>query len=99
MPQTTGPAAEPPAQQSAGPQTRKVAGVQDAEGIAVRLRDARSLPELLAVSFDAFEVIRVLARGSEDLTPSLFAACQAQYPAITLADITTRDAMMVARKD
>jgi hypothetical protein len=51
-----------------------LAGVQDAEGIAVRLRDARSLPELLAVSFDAFEVIRVLARGSEDLTPSVFAA-------------------------
>jgi SAM-dependent methyltransferase len=34
-----------------------------------------------------------------DITPSLFAACQAQYPAITLADLTTRDAMMVARKD
>jgi hypothetical protein len=48
--------------------------VQDVEAIAVRLRDARSIPELLAVSFDAFEVIRVLARGSEDLTPSVFAA-------------------------
>jgi ubiquinone/menaquinone biosynthesis C-methylase UbiE len=33
-----------------------------------------------------------------DITPSLFAACQAQYPAVTLADLTTRDAMMVAQK-
>ena len=48
--------------------------MQDVEAIAVRLRDARSLPELLAVSFDAFEAIRVLARGSEDLTPRVFAA-------------------------
>ncbi len=92
IPQTSGPAAEPPAQQSAGPQTRKVAGVQDVEAIAVRLRDARSLPELLAVSFDAFEVIRVLARGSEDLTPSLFAAF------VTAADaaVDGREAITVA---
>jgi SAM-dependent methyltransferase len=34
-----------------------------------------------------------------DITPKLFVECQAQYPDITLADITTRDAMMVARKD
>jgi hypothetical protein len=39
-----------------------------------RLRDAGSLPELLEASFDAFETIRVLARGSEDMVPSLFAA-------------------------
>ena len=44
------------------------------EVIVARLRDARSLPELLAASFDAFETIRVLARGSEDIVPSLFAA-------------------------
>jgi hypothetical protein len=49
-------------------------GVHDVEAIAARLRDARSLPELLAASFDAFEAIRVLARRSEDLTPSLLAA-------------------------
>lgn len=42
--------------------------------IVARLRDARSLPELLAASFDAFEAIRVVARGSEDLVPWLFAA-------------------------
>jgi hypothetical protein len=48
--------------------------VHDVEAIMARLRDARSLPELLAASFDAFEVIRILARGSEDIVPSLFAA-------------------------
>ena len=69
IPQTNGPAAEPPAQQSAGPQSRKVDGVHDVEAIAARLRDARSLPELLAASFDAFEAIRVIARGSEDIVP------------------------------
>ena len=48
--------------------------MHDVEAIVARLRDARSLPELLAVSFDAFEAIRVLARGSEDIAPALFAA-------------------------
>jgi hypothetical protein len=48
--------------------------VHDVEVIVARLRDARSLPALLAASFDAFETIRVLARGSEDMVPSLFAA-------------------------
>lgn len=48
--------------------------MHDVEVIVARLRDARSLPELLAASFDAFEAIRVLARRSEDLAPRLFAA-------------------------
>jgi hypothetical protein len=48
--------------------------VHDVEVIVARLRDARSLAELLAAGFDAFETIRVLARGSEDIVPSLFAA-------------------------
>jgi hypothetical protein len=48
--------------------------VHDVEVIVARLRGARSLPELLVASFDAFEVIRILARGSEDLVPWLFAA-------------------------
>jgi hypothetical protein len=48
--------------------------VHDVEAIMARLRGARSLPELLAASFDAFETIRILARGSEDIVPSLFAA-------------------------
>jgi hypothetical protein len=48
--------------------------VHDVEVIMARLRDARALPELLAASLDAFEAIRVVARGSEDLAPWLFAA-------------------------
>ena len=48
--------------------------MHDVEAIMARLRDARSVPVLLAASFDAFEAIRVIARGSEDLVPSLFAA-------------------------
>jgi hypothetical protein len=48
--------------------------MHDVEAIAVRLQDARPLPELLAASFDAFEAIRVLGRGSENIVPSLFAA-------------------------
>jgi hypothetical protein len=69
-----------------------VAGVHDVEAIAARLRDARSLPELLAVSFDAFEAIRVLARGSQDIAPSLFAAF------MTAADaaVDGREAITVA---
>jgi len=54
--------------------------VHDVETIMARLQGARSLPELLAAGFDAFETIRVLARGSEDIVPSLFAAF------ITVAD-------------
>jgi hypothetical protein len=42
--------------------------------IKERLREASSLPELLAVSFDAFEMIRLLARRSQDRVPGLFAA-------------------------
>ena len=72
--QANGPAAEPLAQQSAGSQTRKVDGVQEVEALATRLREACSLPELLAVSFEAFEAIRVFARRSEDTVPWLFAA-------------------------
>jgi hypothetical protein len=51
-----------------------VDGVQDVEALATRLRKACSLPELLAVSFEAFQAIRVLARRSEDTVPWLFAA-------------------------
>jgi SAM-dependent methyltransferase len=34
-----------------------------------------------------------------DLTPEIFTACQVNYPDIALADLTTRDAMMVVRRD
>jgi hypothetical protein len=53
---------------------RKADGVHEIEAVADRLHDARSLAELLAVSLDAFEAIRVLARSSEDTDPGLFAA-------------------------
>jgi hypothetical protein len=49
-------------------------GIADLGAITTRLREACSLPELLAVSFEMFEAIRVLARRSEDKVPRLFAA-------------------------
>lgn len=48
--------------------------MQQADGIQHRLQEAHSLPDTLAVSFDAFEVIRLLARQSQDRVPELFAA-------------------------
>jgi hypothetical protein len=48
--------------------------VHEVEAITARLRDARSLPVLLAASLDAFEAIRVIARSTEDMVPALFAA-------------------------
>ena len=48
--------------------------MQEIAAIQARLREAFSVPALLTVSFDAFEAIRVLARGSEDAAPQLFAA-------------------------
>jgi hypothetical protein len=48
--------------------------VPPTEGIQIRLRQARSLPDTLVVSFDAFEVIRILARQFQDQVPQLFAA-------------------------
>jgi hypothetical protein len=39
-----------------------------------RLREATTLPSTLSASFEAFEVIRLLARGNEDRVPELFAA-------------------------
>jgi hypothetical protein len=67
-------------------------GVHDVEAIAARLRDARSLPELLAASFDAFEAIRVLARRSEDRAPSLFAA----FITAAAAAVTGREAITMS---
>ena len=48
--------------------------MQDTEEISTRLRDAASLPDLLAASFDAFEIIRILARSCDQLAPEKFAA-------------------------
>ncbi len=48
--------------------------MRDTGFIEARLRDAVTLPEVLAAGFDAFEVIRRAARGSVDTVPGLFAA-------------------------
>jgi hypothetical protein len=48
--------------------------VEEMGGIMTRLREAASLPETLAVAFDAFEAIRQLARDCEDRVPGLLAA-------------------------
>jgi hypothetical protein len=42
--------------------------------IQARLRDASTLPDTLAASFDAFEAIRLAARSCTDWVPELFAA-------------------------
>jgi hypothetical protein len=47
--------------------------LQQAARIEHRLRQAASLPGTLAASFDAFEAIRLLARGNEHRNPDLFA--------------------------
>jgi hypothetical protein len=66
--------------------------VHDVEAITSRLRGARSVPELLAASFDAFEVIRVLARSSEDIVPSLLPA----FMTVADAAVDGRQAITIA---
>jgi hypothetical protein len=48
--------------------------VQDIIEIGTRLRNAAVLPDLLAASFDAFEIVRLLARSWDHQAPELFAA-------------------------
>jgi hypothetical protein len=48
--------------------------VRAIEAVTARLNQAGPVPELLAAGFDAFEVIRVLARGFDSHAPALFAA-------------------------
>ena len=48
--------------------------MQETPSVQARLRDASALPETLAVSFDAFEAIRLAARSYVDRIPELFAA-------------------------
>lgn len=44
------------------------------KALEARIRSASSLPGLLAAAFDAFEVIHLIARASEDREPELLAA-------------------------
>jgi len=48
--------------------------MNDLDAIAARVVFATSVPELLDAGFDAFEVIRQVARACEDRTQELFAA-------------------------
>jgi hypothetical protein len=48
--------------------------VKELDAIAARLRGVTTLAGLLDAGFDAFEVIRLVARAGEDLAPELFAA-------------------------
>jgi len=57
-----------------------------------RLQRALSLPGTLGVSFDAFEVIRVLARQSQDRAPRLFAA----FMSTADAAVDGREAVTIA---
>lgn len=67
-------------------------GVHEAERTQARVQASGSLPDLLAEAFDAFEVIRILARGSEDQAPHLLATF------MTAADaaVDGREAVTVA---
>jgi hypothetical protein len=55
-------------------QQGKVSDVPEISSAKARLREATTVPGTLSASFDAFEVIRLLARGNEDRIPELFAA-------------------------
>lgn len=48
--------------------------MKELDAIASRLHGGTCLAELLDAGFDAFEVIRLVARACEDLAPELFAA-------------------------
>ena len=48
--------------------------MQEITAIEIRVRQAAALPDLLAASFDAFELVRTAARSCDDRTPELFAA-------------------------
>jgi hypothetical protein len=51
---------------------REVNAVQEIDDIAACLRNSADLPGTLAAGFDAFELIRLVARSCEDLVPVLF---------------------------
>jgi hypothetical protein len=74
------------------PEREKVSDVSQGNGIEIRLRQAAGLPEALAAGFNAFEAIRMAARGYQDQVPELFAAF------MTTADaaVDGREALTVA---
>lgn len=72
--------------------SREGAGIPEVQDALARLRAAPNLPQLLAEAFDGFEVIRLLARGSENREPGLLAVF------MTAADaaVDGREAITVA---
>jgi hypothetical protein len=66
--------------------------MREASGIQARLEQAATLPETLAAGFDAFELIRMAARDSQDQVPELFATF------MTAADaaVDGREALTIA---
>jgi hypothetical protein len=56
------------------------------------LREATTVPGTLSASFEAFEVVRLLARGNEDRVPELFAA----FMMAADAAVDGREAVMTA---
>jgi hypothetical protein len=69
-----------------------VSEVPEANDIAERLRQAASLPEVLAAGFDAFEAIRLTARDCQDRVPALFAA----FMTTAGAAVDGREALTIA---
>lgn len=69
-----------------------MSGVRWAGEAGARVGEAVSLPGLLAAAFDAFEVIRLVARASEDRVPGLFAA----FMATADAAVDGREALTIA---
>jgi Flp pilus assembly protein TadB len=69
-----------------------VSDVPEANDIEAQLRQAASLPEILAAGFDAFEAIRMTARDCQDQVPALFATF------MTTADaaVDGREALTIA---
>jgi hypothetical protein len=67
-------------------------GVHEAAHAQARVQACGSLPDLLTEAFDAFEVIRLLARSGEEQAPHLLAAF------ITAADaaVDGREALTIA---
>jgi hypothetical protein len=53
---------------------RRADKMRETSGIEARLQAAATLPDTLAAGFDAFEIIRLLARECEDRVPGLLAA-------------------------
>lgn len=71
---------------------RKANNVRTTSAIEARLRAAATLADTLAAGFDAFEIIRLLARDCEDRVPGLLAA----FMSVADAAVDGREAITAA---